>query len=133
MYIASPRSELAIAPLHVCLPDADPLAPLVGRDGARARGQRGPDLPEADLAGRDGRPLRRRRLLRVGPAQRHEALALARRVEPVGDARVAMRNYVSQPAVGVALGLEAVHARLVVREVERLAPEVREMEPDVLR
>src|SRR5262245_16635444 len=126
-------SGLAEAALHVALPDLDLPAPLLRGDAARARRQVLADLVEAHPGGADRRPLRLRGLLEVGPARRHVALGMPRGIEPVGHARVAVRDHVADGAVGVALGLETVQARDAVRVVERLAPEVREVEADVHR
>src|SRR5262249_11216404 len=127
------RLEDAEALLDVRLPDRDLAPALVGRDAARRRGQVRADLVEAHLPRLDARPLLARRRLAVGPARRHEALGVPGRVDPVRNSGIAVRDHEADHTVGVDLALASVQAPDLVRVLDRLAPEVAELEADVLR
>lgn len=122
-----------MAPLDVFLSDADALGPLLTRDDSHAREEVIANLIQLELLRGDGGRAFLGRRLGVGPARRHEALTVARGVEPFGNARIAIRDYPAECAVIVDHGLEAARAARVVGEVVRFAPQLREREADALR
>ena len=90
-----------------------------GETAACRRWQRRPDVGEREHPGR-----RHRRRLGADAAQDHRARAVPGRVEPVGDARVVVRDDGPHDPVVVDHGLVPVEAALVPGVVDGLPPRV---------
>ena len=94
---------------------------FVGGDSFGVGGQCGRDVVEGHQPG-----IRYRRGLGTHAAQDHRAVAVARGVEPVGDAGVAPAQHDADKTVGIHHGLVGVQARLVAAVVDGLPPRIAE-------
>src|ERR1035437_6927774 len=85
----------------------------------------------SDLVERHDLALGFRCVVGDNPAEEHRASAMTTAVEPVHNARIPMSDYGPKSAVLVALCLEAIDTRMAVAVVERLPPEVTEMDAPI--